>query len=84
MPKDSKGVSLTLSPTHTSTAVRRTGLGVTMAEAGTPHSHVSLVSSDGFTFVVSREAACVSQTICAMLEGRFEEIRTGVVNLQEV
>ena len=79
MPRDSKGGNQQRNAQSAAPA-----LGITMAEGGTLHSHVSLVSSDGFTFVVSREAACVSQTICAMLEGRFEESRTGVVNLPEV
>eukprot|EP01023_Acetabularia_acetabulum_P013215 TRINITY_DN1631_c0_g1_i2.p5 TRINITY_DN1631_c0_g1~~TRINITY_DN1631_c0_g1_i2.p5 ORF type:complete len:119 (-),score=4.49 TRINITY_DN1631_c0_g1_i2:1165-1521(-) len=47
---------------------------------------VSLVSSDGFRFVVDYKAACVSNTIKGMLssEGTFMETEQGEVNLPSI
>ncbi|KAA8912594.1 hypothetical protein TRICI_003432 [Trichomonascus ciferrii] len=46
---------------------------------------VTLVSSDGFSYVVSREAAMISGTIRGMLEsGNFIESQNNRVTLQEI
>ncbi|KAJ6129171.1 transcriptional elongation regulator (Elongin C) [Penicillium capsulatum] len=44
-----------------------------------PHEYVTLVSQDGFEFVISRQAACVSGTIRRMLDpsSRFAEAQSG-------
>jgi transcription elongation factor B subunit 1 len=39
--------------------------------------YITLVSRDGFEFVVLREAALVSPTIKGMLRSQFIEARTG-------
>ena len=45
-------------------------------EPGTS-KYITLVSSDGFEFVVLREAALVSEAIKGMLRGQFTEAKTG-------
>ncbi|PKS10450.1 hypothetical protein jhhlp_002201 [Lomentospora prolificans] len=56
-----------------------------MAEAG-PSKYITLVSSDGFEFVVLREAALKSTVIKSMLDtrSRFKEAITGVCRFQEI
>lgn len=46
-----------------------------MADA--PSKYVTLVSGDGFEFVVLREATLVSPTIKGMLRSQFTEAKTG-------
>lgn len=53
-----------------------------MADA--PSKYITLVSSDGFEFVVLREAALVSPTIKGMLRSQFSEARTGRCTFPEV
>ncbi|KAJ5127945.1 Elongin-C [Penicillium atrosanguineum] len=50
----------------------------------TTSDFVTLVSSDGFEFVISRSAACVSGTIRRMLDpaSKFSEALTGRCNLE--
>lgn len=43
---------------------------------------VTLISEEGDSFKVSKEAASSSGTIKSMLEGGFEESETKTVNLQ--
>ena len=45
-----------------------------MADAS---KYITLVSSDGYEFVVLREAAIVSPTIKGMLRSQFTEAQTG-------
>lgn len=53
-----------------------------------PSKFVTLVSNDGFEFVVLREAACVSTTIARMLStangGGFQEALTGICRFEEL
>ncbi|RKF59517.1 Elongin-C [Erysiphe neolycopersici] len=46
--------------------------------------YVTLVSSDGFEFVVLREAACVSGMIKAMLAGEYQEAIKGRCEFKEI
>ncbi|KAL2160209.1 hypothetical protein VTH06DRAFT_1865 [Thermothelomyces fergusii] len=46
--------------------------------------YITLVSSNGFEFVVLREAALVSPTIKGMLRGDFREAQTGVCVFPEI
>ncbi|KAL2256619.1 hypothetical protein VTK26DRAFT_1392 [Humicola hyalothermophila] len=45
--------------------------------ADTASKYITLVSSDGYEFVILREAALVSPTIKGMLRGQFTEAQTG-------
>lgn len=45
---------------------------------------VTLVSSDGFEFVLSREAAMVSGTLRGMLSAEFAEAKSGRVELENL
>lgn len=45
--------------------------------ADTPSKYITLVSSDGYEFVVLREAAMVSPTIKGMLRSQFTEAQSG-------
>ncbi|KAI1647743.1 POZ domain-containing protein [Daldinia loculata] len=51
-----------------------------------PHKFVTLVSSDGFEFVVLREAALVSPAIKSMLDpkSQFSEARSGRCVFEEI
>ncbi|KAL9127524.1 MAG: hypothetical protein Q9217_003612 [Psora testacea] len=51
-----------------------------------PSTHVTLVSSDGFEFIVKREAACVAGTIKKMLDpqSNFAEAVTGRCTLSTI
>ncbi|KAL2148078.1 hypothetical protein VTH82DRAFT_2472 [Thermothelomyces myriococcoides] len=46
--------------------------------------YVTLISSDGFEFVVLREATLVSPTIKGMLRSGFRETQTGVCHFPEI
>jgi transcription elongation factor B subunit 1 len=49
-----------------------------MASSGqnqTPSKYVTLISSDGFEFVVLREAACISGAIKKMLDTKSESLK---------
>jgi transcription elongation factor B subunit 1 len=49
-----------------------------MASTGqnqTPSKYVTLISSDGFEFVVLREAACISGAIKKMLDTKSESLK---------
>ncbi|KAH8880105.1 POZ domain-containing protein [Thozetella sp. PMI_491] len=46
--------------------------------------YVTLVSRDGFEFVVLREATMVSPTIKGMLRGPFQEAQTGRCTFPEI
>lgn len=46
--------------------------------------YITLISSNGFEFVVLREAALVSPTIKGMLRGGFKEAQTGVCEFPEI
>ncbi|KAK3371528.1 BTB/POZ protein [Lasiosphaeria ovina] len=54
-----------------------------MADDG-PSKYITLVSSDGFEFVVLREAACASPTIAGMLRNQMIEARTGRCSFAEI
>ena len=45
--------------------------------------YVTLVSSDGFEFVVLREAAMISPTLKGMLRGPFAEAQSGRCHFPE-
>ncbi|EAW16282.1 elongin C [Aspergillus fischeri NRRL 181] len=49
------------------------------SSSSTPSEYVTLVSGDGFEFIIPRSAACVSGTIRRMLEpsSKFSEAITG-------
>ncbi|KEZ41837.1 hypothetical protein SAPIO_CDS6643 [Scedosporium apiospermum] len=51
-----------------------------------PSEYITLVSSDGFEFVVLREAAMISTVIKSMIDPRsgFKEAITGVCRFQEI
>ncbi|KAL2024105.1 hypothetical protein VTK56DRAFT_9885 [Thermocarpiscus australiensis] len=49
-----------------------------------PSKYITLVSSDGFEFVVLREATLVSPTIKGMLRSQFTEAQTGRCTFPEV
>ena len=51
-----------------------------------PSTYVTLISNDGFEFIVSREAACVAGTIKKMLDpqSNFAEAVTGRCKLSTV
>ncbi|KAI1471266.1 POZ domain-containing protein [Daldinia caldariorum] len=51
-----------------------------------PHKFVTLVSSDGFEFVVLREATLISRAIKGMLDpkSQFSESRTGRCVFEEI
>lgn len=55
-----------------------------MSVGDAPSEYVTLVSSDGFEFVVLREATLVSPTIKGMLRGPFSEAQTGRCTFPEV
>ncbi|KXX82274.1 Elongin-C [Madurella mycetomatis] len=55
-----------------------------MSVGDAPSEYVTLVSSDGFEFVVLREATLVSPTIKGMLRGPFSEAKTGRCTFPEV
>ena len=46
--------------------------------------YVTLISRDGFEFIVLREAALVSPTIKGMLRGPFQEAQTGRCTFPEI
>ncbi|KAK4122774.1 POZ domain-containing protein [Parathielavia appendiculata] len=46
--------------------------------------YITLVSSEGFEFVVLREAALVSPTIKGMLRSQFSEAQTGRCTFPEI
>ncbi|KAF2152423.1 transcriptional elongation regulator Elc1/Elongin C [Myriangium duriaei CBS 260.36] len=48
--------------------------------------YVTLVSSDGFDFIIQRSAACVSGTIKRMLDPQsgFAEARTGICRFENI
>ncbi|KAI1337596.1 Skp1 family protein [Xylariaceae sp. FL0016] len=46
--------------------------------------YVTLASSDGFEFVMLREATYISPTIKSMLKGQFQEARTGRCSFPEI
>ena len=46
--------------------------------------YVTLISRDGFEFVVLRDATMVSPTIKGMLRGPFQEAQTGVCTFPEI
>ncbi|KAH6620785.1 BTB/POZ protein [Chaetomium sp. MPI-SDFR-AT-0129] len=46
--------------------------------------YITLVSSDGYEFVLLREAALISPTIKGMLRGPFVEAQTGRCNFPEI
>jgi len=48
------------------------------------NKYVTLVSSDGFEFVVLREAALISPTIKAAVGGHFIEAKTGRCSFNEI
>jgi len=50
------------------------------------HSHVKLVSRDGFEFIIDYKAACVSKTLNNMLgsDGCFTESELGEIQLKEL
>ncbi|KAK0511974.1 hypothetical protein JMJ35_005102 [Cladonia borealis] len=52
----------------------------------TPPPFVTLISNDGFEFIVSRDAACVAGTIKKMLDptSKFFEATTGRCNLSTI
>jgi transcription elongation factor B subunit 1 len=50
----------------------------------TPSKYVTLISSDGFEFVVLREATLISPTIKGMLRGQFAEAKTGRCEFPEI
>ena len=58
------------------------------ASAGGSHEYVTLVSHEGFEFVLDREAACQSRMIKDMLEGcnhyAGSEARNPVVELKDI
>lgn len=51
----------------------------------TPSKYITLISSDGFEFVVLREAAMVSPVIKRMVDPRspFQEAQTGRCHFQD-
>jgi transcription elongation factor B subunit 1 len=59
-----------------------------LAKDPEPSKYITLVSNDGFEFVVLREAACVSSTISRMLStangGGFQEAMTGICRFEEL
>lgn len=46
--------------------------------------YCTLVSSDGFSFTITREAASVSGTLKGMLSSGFSEASTGRVKLESI
>lgn len=54
--------------------------------AAAPSRYITLVSSDGFEFVVMREAAYISPAIKSMLDpkSQFSEARTGRCVFEEI
>ncbi|KAK4173505.1 BTB/POZ protein [Triangularia setosa] len=46
--------------------------------------YITLISYDGFEFVILREAALISETIRAMLRGPFREAQTGRCEFGEI
>ncbi|KAK3314698.1 BTB/POZ protein [Apodospora peruviana] len=57
---------------------------LTNGHDNSPSKYITLVSSDGFEFVVLREAAMISPTIKGMLRGQFAEAITGRCQFPEV
>jgi len=53
-------------------------IGITMVE------YITLVSSDGFEFIISKDAAMVSGTIKNMLSSTFRETEERKIKLQEM
>jgi len=55
-------------------------------DAAAPSRYITLVSSDGFEFVVMREAAYISPAIKSMLDpkSQFSEARTGRCVFEEI
>ncbi|RHZ45654.1 elongin C [Aspergillus thermomutatus] len=56
------------------------------SSSSTPSEYVTLVSGDGFEFVIPRSTACVSGTIRRMLEpsSKFSEAITGRCVLENI
>ncbi|KAL7624140.1 elongin C [Parahypoxylon ruwenzoriense] len=56
------------------------------SSSSSPGKYVTLVSSDGFEFVVLREATLVSSVIKGMLDpqSQFSEARTGICVFEEI
>lgn len=46
--------------------------------------YCTLISSDNFTFTITRAAACVSGTLKSLLSSNFSESATGVVRLESI
>ncbi|TGJ82890.1 hypothetical protein E0Z10_g5889 [Xylaria hypoxylon] len=57
-----------------------------MSDAPEPSKHVTLVSSDGFEFILLREAVMISPAIKGMLDpkSQFAESRTGRCVFEEI
>ncbi len=49
-----------------------------------PSPYVTLISSDGYTFQITREAAMVSGTLKGMLNTSFQESSTSTIKLHEL
>lgn len=49
----------------------------TKSDGPSNSKYITMVSSDGFEFVVIREASLISPTIKAMLRNNFSEAKTG-------
>lgn len=46
--------------------------------------YCTLISSDGFSFTITRDAACVSGTLKGMLTSGFSESTSGLVRLESI
>ncbi|KAM7202814.1 BTB/POZ fold [Naviculisporaceae sp. PSN 640] len=56
----------------------------TNGDSGAPSKYITLVSQDGWEFVVLREATMISPTIKGMLRGDFAEAQTGRCEFPEI
>ncbi|KAI1006738.1 hypothetical protein K3495_g1479 [Podosphaera aphanis] len=55
-----------------------------MATTENSNEYVTLVSSDGFEFVILRDAACISGMIKTMLSGDYQEAKQGRCVFREI
>ncbi|EHA47606.1 hypothetical protein MCOR27_000652 [Pyricularia oryzae] len=54
------------------------------ADDGTKSKYITLISREGYEFVVLREAAAVSSTIRKMVNGMFSESETGRCHFEDI